>query len=112
MSPPASGTASDVRVDYIHCVLFVGATLPCAAWCVQEDRPNLEGMAILTATLPPSCTVVQTSGHGVHLAFNSLYYLQLYGLYRGAEGEIVQLSSLMEAIGGSEDALSTEQFIR
>lgn len=52
MSPPASGTASDVRVDYIHCVLFVGATLPCAAWCVQEDRPNLEGMAILTA-MPP-----------------------------------------------------------
>ena len=49
------------------------------------------------------------SGFSIQL---SLYYLQLYGLYRGAEGEIVQLSSLMEAIGGSEGVLPTEQFIR
>ena len=83
MSPPASGTASDVRVDYIHCVLFVGATLPCAAWCVQEDRPNLEGMAILTATLPPSCTVLQTSGHGVGLAFYSLLPSVVRAVQRG-----------------------------
>ena len=56
-----------VRVDYIRYVLFSGATLPCAVRCMQEDCPNLEGMAILAATLPPSYT-----GHGVGLVFYSL----------------------------------------
>ena len=97
-----------VRVDYIRYVLFAGATLPCAVRCMQADCTNLEGMAILTATLPPSYT-----GHGVAFSILlSLCCLQLYGLYRGAEGETVKLTSLMEAIGGSEDALPAEQFIR
>ena len=78
---------------------------------MQEDRPDLEGMSILAATVHTQC--FRRYGHGSGLNKPpSLYCLQLYGLYRGVEGETVQLSSLMEAIGGTEDALPTEQFIR
>ena len=78
---------------------------------MQEDRPDLEGMSILTATVHTQC--IRCYGHGSEFSNPpSLHCLQLYGLYRGVEGETVRLSSLMETIGGSEDALPTEQFIR
>ena len=46
------------------------------------------------------------------LKLPSLHHLQLYGLYKGGEGESIELSSLMAAVGGGEEGLSTEQFTR
>ena len=46
------------------------------------------------------------------LKLPSLHHLQLYGLYKGGEGKSIELSSLMEAVGGGEEGLHAEQFTR